>query len=315
MENPNSFRHSKFGDLPVYQGWKNVPKNLVTEIGLKERGKRRTPLQRPVAVVHMQRHRKHRRYLLYDVADAIDLRPLTARQKAALERVKVRNTCRKCGISFVKFSPEGYCRTCQREINHRREAKIEAVHSARKLINQPFLVLDTETTGLGPGDRIVEIAVIDEIGKVVFDTLINPEKYIPAGVITIHGITNTMVQGQPTFQDILPELAGVLTGKPVVVYNVGFDTRFLARGGLDIEAYDFHCAMLMYAKFFGQWSAYHNSWRRQSLEKACVHCRIQYNNMHRAVADCEATRKLLLHMARINVERWEPLLHDSGNGN
>ncbi len=301
MEEYVIFHHPKFGDLPVYQGWRNVPENFVTETGLRQHGKRRAPRQRPIAIVHIQRHRRHHHYLLYDVAEAIEKRLYTAKQKAALRRVKARNTCRRCGVSFVKLSSEGNCSACQTDVDRRREAKIEAVQWAKTLMNHPFLILDTETTGLRSWDQIVEIAVIDEIGDVLLNTLINPEISIPVGVTSIHGITNEMVQDKPRFQDILPELEDILNGMPVVIYNATFDKRFLAHGGLTVEDYEFQCAMLMYAKFFGVWSDYYNNWKRQSLQKACHYCGIQRKSIHRAASDCEATRQIINYMAQANI--------------
>ena len=42
--------------------------------------------------------------------------------------------------------------------------------------------LDTETTGLSPdrGDRVVDIAMVDDLGNTVIDTLVDPERPIPA---------------------------------------------------------------------------------------------------------------------------------------
>jgi DNA polymerase III subunit epsilon len=291
------YHHSKFGDLPLYRDWKKVPSHLMTEVGLKKHGKRRTPLQRPVAVVHTQNHRRHHYHLLYNVAETIEKRPYTARQKAALHRARAKVTCRRCGASFVQLSPDGYCADCQPQVEQRQKARTRAIRWAETLVRRPFLVLDTETTGLRPLDRIVEIAVIDGDGHVLLDTLINPERYIPADVIGIHGITDAMVRDQPTFREILPMLEEILADRPIVIYNAAFDKRFLARSGLNVGQYNFQCAMLKYAQFFGAWSRHHNNWRRQSLQKACAACGVQQHNMHRAVADCEATRQVVYCMA------------------
>ena len=64
-----------------------------------------------------------------------------------------------------------------------------------------FVAFDTETTGFMPGaDQIVEIAGVRFIdGKPAesFSTLINPGVMIPPAATRVHGITDTMVQGQP----------------------------------------------------------------------------------------------------------------------
>jgi len=50
--------------------------------------------------------------------------------------------------------------------------------------------LDTETTGLSPGNgaRIVEIAILDDDGRPLLDTLVNPDCEIPDEASSIHGI-------------------------------------------------------------------------------------------------------------------------------
>ena len=304
LEESDSVQQPTFGELPVYQSWKHVPAGFVTEAELKKRGKRRTPMQQPVAVVHTQRHHRRHAELLYNIAEAIEYHPYTARQKAALQRVKDRISCRRCGVTHVLLSPEGHCSSCQADLDRRWEAKTTAIAWAQSIVSQPFLLLDTETTGLHPSwDRIVEIAVVDETGAILLNTLINPDKHIPAEVIGIHGITNEMVRGKPRFTDILPELEDILAGKPIVIYNVGFDRPFLARGGVKVEKHEFHCAMLMYSQFFGNWSDYYKNWKRQSLQAACSHCRIEEMNMHRAAADCEATRQVVHYMAKATVKR------------
>ena len=67
-----------------------------------------------------------------------------------------------------------------------------------------FVVVDTETTGVYPSDRIVEVAIVtlDLDGNVVevWDTLVNPMRDVSA--THIHGITATMVRDAPTFEMI-----------------------------------------------------------------------------------------------------------------
>ena len=65
------------------------------------------------------------------------------------------------------------------------------------------LYVDTETSGVvqGPGG-LVEIAVVDENGSVLFEQLVNPMHPINPFCVRIHGITDEMVAQAPTWDEI-----------------------------------------------------------------------------------------------------------------
>jgi DNA polymerase III epsilon subunit-like protein len=68
------------------------------------------------------------------------------------------------------------------------------------------IYLDTETTGLSPrqGATIVELAIVDDRGKTLIDTLVNPRVDIPWQATKVHGITNEMVRRRPTLRELMP---------------------------------------------------------------------------------------------------------------
>ena len=92
------------------------------------------------------------------------------------------------------------------------QARLRAITIAQRVIENKPLYLDTETTGLGQRDEIVEIAILDPPGKMVIDTLVRPSKPIPQDAVAIHGITNAMVSVAPTWNSIWPEVATVKNG-------------------------------------------------------------------------------------------------------
>jgi DNA polymerase-3 subunit epsilon len=95
-----------------------------------------------------------------------------------------------------------------------------------------FAVVDVETTGgraVGT-DRITEVAVVVVQGArcaVAFDSLVNPERPIPAMVTAVTRITDAMVRSAPTFEELTDDLLGALAGRVFVAHNVRFDWRFL----------------------------------------------------------------------------------------
>ena len=70
------------------------------------------------------------------------------------------------------------------------------------------VVLDLETTGNTPlYDRITEIALIRFENGMETDrwqTLVNPGISIPPFISRLTGITNDMVSGAPTFEEVAP---------------------------------------------------------------------------------------------------------------
>lgn len=95
-----------------------------------------------------------------------------------------------------------------------------------------FAFLDVETTGLDPnsGDKICEIAVIKTLDGQIADefvSLINPGRNIPERAVSIHGITQTMVNRAPLFRDIAKDLLDFLTDTVIVAHNARFDLEFL----------------------------------------------------------------------------------------
>jgi DNA polymerase-3 subunit epsilon len=95
-----------------------------------------------------------------------------------------------------------------------------------------FAVVDVETTGSrSAADRVTEVAVAVVQGErceVVFDTLVNPERPIPAAATRITRITDEMVRSAPTFDVVADGLLNVLAGRVFVAHNARFDWRFLS---------------------------------------------------------------------------------------
>ncbi|MTV48611.1 3'-5' exonuclease [Heliobacillus mobilis] len=101
------------------------------------------------------------------------------------------------------------------------------------LRNIPFVVFDTETTGLSvPDDDVIAIAaVVVENGIIqdlpVFDRLVNPCREVPAIAQELTGIREEMLYDQPTIYPILDDFLDFIDGSVLVAHRVGFDVGFL----------------------------------------------------------------------------------------
>jgi DNA polymerase-3 subunit epsilon len=95
------------------------------------------------------------------------------------------------------------------------------------------IILDTETTGLEPGEghRIIEIGCVELINRRLtenrFHQYLNPDREIDAGAIEVHGITNEMLRDKPRFADVVADFLEYVRGAELVIHNAPFDVGFL----------------------------------------------------------------------------------------
>ncbi len=155
-----------------------------------------------------------------------------------------------------------------------------------------YAIVDIETTGgYADRNRIVEIAIIIHNGEEVveeYETLINPERNIPANISAIHGISNGMVQDAPRFCDVARRIYELLDGKIFVAHNVNFDYGFVKHefemlgGKLNLKKL---CTVRLCRKIIAGLPSY-------SLGNLCNSLKIVIQNRHRAGGDARATALL-----------------------
>lgn len=94
-----------------------------------------------------------------------------------------------------------------------------------------YAVVDVETTGLRPDDRIVSAAVyrLDARGTVEdhWYSPVNPQR--DPGPTEIHGLTADMLADAPLFAEIAGEFGERLAGRVLVAHNAVFDWTMIAR--------------------------------------------------------------------------------------
>jgi DNA polymerase III subunit epsilon len=95
------------------------------------------------------------------------------------------------------------------------------------------IVLDTETTGLEPGDghRIIEVACLELSDRRAtgrhFHRFVNPERAIDFGATQVHGLTAEDLADKPRFADIADEFLEFVDGCELLIHNAPFDVAFL----------------------------------------------------------------------------------------
>jgi DNA polymerase-3 subunit epsilon len=182
----------------------------------------------------------------------------------------------------------------------------QATLRAKEALLQKPVFLDTETTGLDNRSEIVEIAILDSDGSILFNSLIKPLSPIPMAATHIHGISNEMVNNAPRWFVVWEQIRGIFFDRLLGIYNDEFDLRMIEQTNkmsgiprwqpgktpLDI--------MKLFADFRSVWDPYHNANKIFRLEDAGRHLDIRIPNSHRAMDDALLAREILVKIAEPN---------------
>lgn len=176
----------------------------------------------------------------------------------------------------------------------RKLARLQATKDAATWLNNDnAVIVDTETTGLETDDEIIEIAIIDMSGAVLYDSLVKPLfAEVSEGALRVNPLFRVdSLDMAPSWDEVLPEIERILENKTVIAYNAKFDSR-LIRQTCRIHKLKpptirrWECAMLAYAAFEAQWNESKGDWKWLKLP----------GGNHTALGDCQATLRLLNSM-------------------
>ena len=92
------------------------------------------------------------------------------------------------------------------------------------------VVLDLETTGLEPDDRITEIGGVELIGRKptgrTFHHYLNPERLVGSSEY-IHGLSDEFLADKPKFAEVAVDFMDFVRGAELVLHNAEFDVTYL----------------------------------------------------------------------------------------
>lgn len=219
----------------------------------------------------------------------LKIKPATSRQLAALEKARetaIKNrTCTKCGLIMSNKNAlvDGKCYECI------HADKVRETYKDIMKNKEQYLILDTETTGLGDADQIVEIAIIDLDGKELLNTRIYTEVPISPEASYINGIKNSDLEGMPTIKELTPEIQELFKNKTILIYNKVFDVRMLYQSGFEGE-FNSCCMMNLYMDYI-------NSDRWVGLQRAMEYEGIDIIQDHSAFGDCICVLELIKKIA------------------
>lgn len=165
------------------------------------------------------------------------------------------------------------------------------------------IILDTETTGIGPeqGHKVIEIGCVELIDRKLtgnhFHVYLNPQREVDEGAFRVHGISTEFLQDKPLFHEIVMEFLQFIEDSEVIIHNAPFDVGFLnselkhVKWKKTLEEYCHITDTLVLAreKHPGQ---------RNSLDALCKRYEINHFNreLHGALLDAEILAYVYLAM-------------------
>jgi DNA polymerase-3 subunit epsilon len=171
-------------------------------------------------------------------------------------------------------------------------------YTQQRLTDVSFVALDTETTGLFPiMHRLVEIGAVrfrlDGRELATFQQLIDPQIPIPKDVQQVHDITDAMVRGKPTVEQIIPHFIEFLGEFHTILlaHNAPFDLGFLAmaltRLGIACPPHGGFDTLDMTRRLYPAWSSH-------SLGHVAIRLKVASGAAHRALSDARLVKDVFL---------------------
>lgn len=170
------------------------------------------------------------------------------------------------------------------------------------MIPKHFFIVDTETTGFGKTDRVIEVAYTEYLnGEEIaqWSTMLDPEGCpITDGAFAAHGITVGQLAGKPKFIEIAPELCAVLSaGVIVIAHQADFDERMLRQEfeyiGVPMPKAQWLCSVGLARRLLPEMKSH-------KLQLLAAHFNVEVKSAHRALTDCRTLACVLDHLSQ-----WE----------
>lgn len=174
-----------------------------------------------------------------------------------------------------------------------------------------FVAIDVETTGLRPlKQRVIEVALYRyRDGHLVerFETLVNPDRQIPAFISNLTTITNGHVDDAPRFADIAAQVTEFIGDALLVGHNVAFDVSFI---NAELKRADHAQLVNERLDTMGLSMRLLPGVRKASLDRVATAVGLSPRKVHRAGRDAELTAEVALRLVDEAVRQGVASLDD-----
>ncbi len=169
------------------------------------------------------------------------------------------------------------------------------------LLEDTYVVFDTETTGFYAGsDQMIEIGAVKiKNGKIIdrFDELIDPKRPIPKKITELTFITDEMVSGKDTEENVTKRFLEWAQDFPMVAHNAKFDISFMRAACNKYNLGEFDKTVL---DTMSMARMLHPDWPNHKLQTLTKRLDIPWDEEkhHRADYDAEGTALAFYKMAK-----------------
>lgn len=236
-------------------------------------------------------------YRVFAKADCIPMLPRRAPSAAQLAALAAGRAlvgtakCAACGERFELDELErGRCDNC-------REKSIwqKATGTAAKWLAAEPLFLDTETTGLDGDDQVIELAILDAAGSVLFHAPIRPGVLIKPAAAAVNGIADADLANAEQWPSYHNQVAAILSSRRVIAHSADFDARMLkqtaAAYGLPVIECTWGCTKDLLTRLNG------DNWPRLGVAADLVGIQADGSRQHRAIYDADLVRRIVVKLA------------------
>ena len=169
------------------------------------------------------------------------------------------------------------------------------------LMNQEYIVYDTETTGLNPKtDQMIEIGAVKVINNEIvdrFDELIACDHPLPKIITELTNITDEMLKGKDSEENVTKRFLDFCGDLPLVAHNAAFDISFVESA---VEKYGLKPFTNTVIDTMGLARVMYPDWKNHKLSTLVKNLEVEWDEEkhHRADYDCEGTAYCFYKMVK-----------------